>query len=337
MQNPILSAPDHVVKDQAVVSSAGRWHAVFSYEDHDGVWRIGLRSSSDLWHWSKTTVMPHDANIAGEASPDVERAPNGQFVVAYQSFTTDRDGARPKLYYRTTHDFIRFSPPRRLAANLFPEAGERLIDPALVWSPAGLLLGFKRGVDQQQFELARSERGSLDGPWKLLGVPSIAIRGDTIENYQFLHLDGRWKLLATTNNGDQPAIFDLVGDPKVPVGWLHWSAGRMLDIPKEPWNPGSGLTGTTYEHANCSYLVDRKRVDGWYYLTYSDAPDKTPFSGEGHAVVAIARSRDLIHWTVPAQRRRSGVRRVSPADVRSPAVQPCGRGCRASRAGHLPR
>ncbi len=299
LRNPILSDPDHVVKDQAVVAVAGHWQAVFSFEDRAGHWRIGLRTSANLAHWSKTTTMPHDPAVAGEASPDVERAPDGRFVIAYQSFPTDRGDARPKLYFRTTRDFIRFSAPRRLAANLDAEVGERLIDPAVVWSPAGLLLGFKLGVDQQQFELARSVSGALAGPWKLVGAPDITIRGDTIENYQFLHLGSRRQLLATTNNGNQPAVFDLAGDPAAPSGWLDWSAGRILEIPQEAWNAGSGLTGTSYEHANCAYLVDGRRIGGWYYLSYSDAPDKTAFNREGHAVVAIARSRDLVHWSVP--------------------------------------
>ena len=169
----------------------------------------------------------------------------------------------------------------------------------MVWSPAGLLLGFKRGVDQQQFELARSASGSLAGPWTLVGAPDISIRGVTVENYQFLHLAGRWQRLASTNNGNQPAIFNLLGDPTAPTGWLQWSPGRILDVPQEPWNPGSGLTGTDYEHANSASLVDGRRFGGWYYLSYSDAPDKTAFNGEGHAVVAVARSRDLERWIVP--------------------------------------
>jgi hypothetical protein len=299
LRNPILSDPSHVVKDQAMVAVGSHWQAVFSSETAAGVWRVGLRTSPDLAHWSKTTTVPHDGSVAGEASPDVERAPDGRFVVAYQSFATDHDGVRPKLYYRTTRDFVRFSPPHRLAPNLFAAADERLIDPAVVWSPAGLLLGFKRGVDQQQFELARSSSGTLRGPWTLVGAPDITIRGDTIENYQFLHVDGRWQLLASTNNGNQPAVFELAGDPASPTGWLRWSPGRILDVPQEGWNPGAGLTGSDYEHANSAYLVDGRRVGGWYYLSYSDAPDKTAFNGEGHAVVAIARSRDLEHWSVP--------------------------------------
>ncbi len=342
LHNPILSDRDHVVKDQAVVAVGGRWQAAFSFVNRAGDWRIGLRTSRDLAHWSRPTTMPHDATVAGEASPDVERAPDGRFVVTYQSFRTDRDGARPKLYYRTTRDFVRFSDPHRLARTLLATPDDRLIDPVVVWSPAGLLLGFKRGVDQQQFELARSTSGSLAGPWVLVGAPDISIRGDTIENYQFLHLGRRWQLLATTNVGDQPAIFYLAGPVAAPTGWLHWSPGRTLTVPQEAWNAGAGLTGTTFEHANCAYLVGGRRVGGWYYLTYSDAPEKTTFGGEGHGVVAVARSRDLVHWAVPAAlsaRSSSGprrLRRLSREGARSPGARRSARGSRASRAARSP-
>ena len=140
-------------------------------------------------------------------------------------------------------DFVLFSAPRRLAPELFAGPDERLIDPAVVWSPAGLLLGFKRGVDRQQFELARSTTGTLRGPWELVGAPDISVRGDTVENYQFLHLGGRWQLLATSNNGNQPVRFDLAGDTAIPAGWLHWGPARVLVVPQEAWNRGAGLTG----------------------------------------------------------------------------------------------
>ena len=34
-------------------------------------------------------------------------------------------------------------------------------------------------------------------------------------------------------------------------------------------------------------------------LVYEDAPNLTGFGGEGHGVIAIARSTDLQRWTVP--------------------------------------
>lgn len=299
LHNPLLTDATHAVKDPALVFANGQWNALFSRVDANGQWRIGIARSADLQHWSAITTMPHDATVAGEASPDVVRTPNGTFVVTYQSFVHDRDGGLAKLYYRTTNDFEQFSPPRPLALDVHPGSNDRVIDAALVWTPAGLLVGYKYGADTQHFEIARSPSGSLDGPWQLLGRPDIRVFGDTIENYQFLELQHRWMLLATSNIADRPFLFSLIGDARVAQSWLHWSPGTELHVPQERWNTGRGATGGTYEHANCAYIVDRSSSDGFSYLVYSDSPNKTTFGGEGPAVIAIARSRDLAHWSVP--------------------------------------
>ena len=299
LHNPLLSDATHAVKDPALVQTNGRWYALFSRVDAGGQWRIGIATSADLRQWSAISTMPHDASVEGEASPDVVRAPGNAFVVTYQSFVHDRTGALAKLYYRTTADFVHFSDPRPLGHELHPAANDRMIDAAVAWTPAGLLLGYKYGADAQRFELARSTSGSLDGPWQLVGQPDIHVFGDTIENYQFVETQGRWQLLATSNIADRPFLFALAGDPQSPRGWLHWSSGQELRVPQESWSTGSGATGATYEHANCAYLIDRHTVDGYYYLVYSDSPNKTTFGGEGPAVVALARSNDLVHWSTP--------------------------------------
>ena len=299
----MLQRPNTAVKDPALVAFDGGWVALYSEVDTSGSWRIGIARSTDLTRWTDFTTMPHDATTQGEASPDVVRDPQGAFVVTYQSFPHDRDGGQAKLYARTTTDFRTFSPPIRLAATVHAAPDDRLIDAALAWTPAGLMLGYKVGSTAadatQHFEIARSTNGTLQGPWELVGRPNIVVYNDTIENYQFINIDGTWTLLGASNNFDRPELFHLVGNPNDPKGWLDWSTARELQVPLEPWNTGSGVTGVTYEHANCSYLVDHRSVDGHYYLVYSDSNEKTTFGGEGHAVIAIARSTDLVHWSVP--------------------------------------
>ncbi len=299
LRNPLLASPTLAVKDPALVSYAGRWYALFSQVDARGRWRIGITSSPDLRHWSRFTTMPHDPSVAGEASPDVERRPGGGFVVTYQSLPRNGGSAAARLSYRLTSDLRTFTPARPLGRDLHPGPAGRMIDAAVAWTPAGLLLGYKYGTDRQAFEIARSGSGNLDGPWTRLGRPDIRVFGDTIENYQFLHLDGQWRLLATSNALDRPYLFDLAGDPATPAGWLHWSAGRELHVPLEAWNHGTGATGATFEHANCAYLVDATKIGRFFYLVYSDSPNKTTFSGEGPAVLALARSTDLVTWSVP--------------------------------------
>ena len=302
LHNPILGYRERAVKDPAVVGVAGRWQALFSSVTPSGQWRIGTATSSDLGRWSPSAAFPHDGAVEGEASPDVVPTPDGSsFVVTYQSFVHDTNGAQPKLYYRTTADFRRFSAARPLGHELHPAASDRMIDAAVAWTPAGLLLGYKYGRTDgvQAFELARSSTGALDGPWQLLGRPDISVYSDTIENYQFLHLGGGWQLLATSNRLDRPFLFTLAGDPLTPVGWLHWSTGRGLHVPQERWNPGRGMTGATYEHANSAFLVDRQPLGGRFYLVYADAPEVRRFGGAGHDQLAVARSSDLVHWSVP--------------------------------------
>jgi hypothetical protein len=303
VRNPILSSAEYGIKDPALVAFDGGWVMLYSQVDRAGAWRIGIARSHDLKAWTGFAAMPHDPAIAGEASPDVTRAPDGRYVVTYQSSRFDRARTQSKLYARTTNDFRMFSAPVRLAANLHNGPNDRLIDAALAWSAAGLLLGYKLGTtdgsEQQHFELARSLTGSLAGPWRLIGRPHVSVYGDTIENYQFIHIGSRWILLATSNQFDRPELFNLAGNPTQPSGWLDWSAPRELRVPQQPWNAGRGVTGATYEHANCAFLIDQRTIDGYFYLVYADAPDMSTFDMQGHAVLAIARSTDLTRWSVP--------------------------------------
>jgi hypothetical protein len=301
LRNPILGYPDRATKDPAVVWAGGQWQALFSSVGGDGRWRLGSSTSPDLIHWSPLATVPHDPSVEGEASPDVVRAPDGTWVITYQSFVHDVGGGEAKLYYRTTSDFRMFSAPHPLGRELHPAGTDRMIDGAVAWTPAGLLLGYKVSVKDgaQAFEIARSRSGSLDGPWDLIGRPNISVFGDTIENYQFVMLKGSWRLLATSNQFDRPFRFTLAGDSHDPRGWLHWSAGRQLQIPQELWNPGRGITGATYEHANCAFFVNRAPIGGRYYLVYADSSEVTAFVGAGHAQLALARSSDLTRWSVP--------------------------------------
>jgi hypothetical protein len=300
LHNPLYGEPDHAVKDPALVAVHGEWVLLFSQVDTHGTWRVGIARSHDLATWQSAPALPHDPQTDGEASPDVVREPNGTFVVTYQSFVHDRSGGQAKLYARTTTDFTTFSAPIRLLANVLAEPTDRLIDPALVYSPAGLLLGFKVGTTEQHFEMARSATGTLAGPWTVIGRPDISVYGDTIENYEFLTIGEKHALLATSNVLDKPQLFLLAGAPGSPSGWLHWSSARELVVPQEAWNPGKGVTGSDFEHANCAFLVGSgARIGGYSYLVYGDSAALTSFGGAGHAQFGLARSADLVHWSVP--------------------------------------
>jgi hypothetical protein len=198
-------------------------------------------------------------------------------------------------------DLEKWSGPEPLAQNLAPEPGDRMIDGSLAWTAHGLVLGYKAGVagNEQAFEIAWSPNGSLSGPWRYVGRPNIVVYGGTVERDEFVAVDGTWRLLATSNNGDQPWIFELAGDPDRPTGWLDWTGGYELNVPRASWDTGKGISSVNYEWANSAFLCNDSAGDGYYYLLYAGSDELTAFDGWGHAEIGIARSRDLVHWQVP--------------------------------------
>lgn len=306
LSNPILSAPDAAEKDEAIVWYHGRWHMIFSYLRHDptgpgGVrWDIATATSIDLVHWSPPDPWPNQPGTLGVASPDIVQAPDGLFVVTYQSDPGQRGGAQDRLYDRTSRDLVHWSVPRPLAQNLAPAPRDRMIDGALAYTGGGAILGFKWGDGSggQAFEIAWSPHGSLAGPWQLVGRPDIKVYGDTVENYEFVGVGDHWDLVATTNLLDQPWIFTLAGDPSRPSGWLKWRGGRHLEVPAGAWDSAPGLSSVTHEQDNSAFLcVDP--ADATYYLLYAGSHELTEYDGWGHAAIGIAASRDLVHWRTP--------------------------------------
>jgi hypothetical protein len=291
LHNPVLSYPDHGVKDQALQWSGGEWHMLFSELSATRApphvhWDVAVAHSPDLRHWSAPTVIATSA-----ASPDVVRDPAGQFVVTYQTVSG-------QLEYRlaTSSRLSSWTPARPLAHGL----ADRMIDAALAFTGHGVILGFKAGTSaqHQHFEIAWAP--ALTKPFHLVGRPDVVIYGDTIENYEFLTVDGTWHLVATSNILDQPYLFSLgagAGDPSVPTTWLHWSAGTPLMVPNEAFNSASGISSVAFEHANSAFLC--VGPDGEDYLTYAASTELTAYGGWGHARIGIARSRDLASWAVP--------------------------------------
>lgn len=304
LKNPILAYPDAAAKDQALIWAKGSWHMLFSYVTNDTPiaggenWDIASAESTDLRTWSPP--VPWSEQPGGMASPDVVRSPSGLYVSTYDSPPGENGPTQAKLYYRTSTDLVNWSAPHPLAQALYPNPGARMIDPALAWTGRGLILAYKVGSTSQSqaFEIAWSQSGSLSGPWEVVGRPKITVYGDTFENYELLPVMGRWHLVATSNALDQPWIFSLSGQPAEPRSWLHWVDGHEMRVPSEAWNTGVGLSSVTYEHANSAFLC-QDPADGYSYLTYAGSQDLRRFGGWGHAEIGIARSKDLIHWTVP--------------------------------------
>lgn len=286
LRNPILSYPSNGVKDQALQWSGGSWHMLFSDMTATRAaphvrFDVAEAQSQDLRHWTAPKVI-----ATGAASPDIVRDPAGNFVVTYQT--------AKGLEYRiaSSASLTSWSPPHALAHGL---AG-RMIDGALAFTGNGVILGFKAGTTSQHFEIAWAP--SLSSPFRLIGRPDIVLYNDTVENYEFLTVDGAWHLVATSNTLDQPFIFTLgAGDPSAPATWLQWSGGTQLMVPSEAFNSGTGISSVSYEHANSAFLC--VGPGGEDYLTYAASTELTAYGGWGHARIGLARSSDLVDWEVP--------------------------------------
>jgi hypothetical protein len=310
LKNPVLAEADGGVKDQAIVWAAGRWHLVFSYVRDDpslpgGIrWDIATATSTDMVHWSAVDRWPAQPGVTGVASPDIVRQPSGSYLVTYQSDpgSAPPSAAKARLFFRTSTDLRHWSHPHPLAQSLAPASADRMIDGALVYTGHQLLLGFKYSSPTQPdvFELARSRSGGPEGPWQMVGRPAIEVDGGTVENYEFVQVAGKWRLMATSDNLDQPFVFTLAGNPAGAEGWLSWSAGRPLTVPAEAFNTGPGLSSIGFEHANSAYLCDAGSAPGHFvYLFYAGSDELTQFDGWGHAEIGVARSTDLVNWQIP--------------------------------------
>lgn len=301
LRNPILSYPRSAIRDIGIRLVHGRWNLYFtSAAGQAPTWSIATSTSADWRAWTFPVGLPPQAGVSGVASPDVTRGLDESYVMTYQSDPgqTDPPG-QSKLYYRLSNDMGSWSAPRRLMADVHGAPSDRLIDPALAWTAHGLFLGYKYGANTQHFEIAWSPSSSLAGPWVLVGRPDITVYGDTIENYQFLPVDGVWNLLATSNNLNRPWLFTLTGNPRDPHGWLQWSSGRELEVPAEAWNRAPGVPSVTFDQADAAYLCDARGVDGHFYLLYVGTNDMHGYGGFGHTSLGVARSADLVTWQVP--------------------------------------
>jgi hypothetical protein len=287
LTNPVLSYPSVGVKDQALQWSGGTWHMLFSDMTQTNAaphvkFDVAVAQSNDLRHWSAPKVIATDA-----ASPDIVRDPAGDFVVTYQT---------PKgLEYRVSKEasLHTWSSPHPLGHGL----AHRMIDAALAFTGHGVILGFKAGTTTQHFEIAWAP--SLTGTFRLVGRPDIVVYSDTVENYEFLTVDGSWDLVATSNTLDQPFLFTLApGNPATPKTWLQWSTGRELMIPSQSFNTGQGISSVGFEHANSAFLCVGPA--GEDYLTYAGSTELTAYGGWGHARIGIARSSDLVNWEAAA-------------------------------------
>ena len=299
LRNPILS-DEHRIKDQTLAYRDGVFHLFASGRHY---------RSRDLLRWDSAPDRTF-------GSPElVVDTPLGYVMVAQMADPASDHPRDRRLGWRTSPDLETWTEWREL----FPEMPrDRNIDGALAWANGRFVLGWKRGKLLQHFSVAESPGPDTKGVWPWSSprraqagegclLDALPLVADNItrwaENYQFLRIDGRWRMVATARHPDRPVdrgyvgshepyIYALGGDGSDLAHWTRWVDKRLLHVPTEDWN--------TLMHANTGHLVDARRLDGFFYLFYSGANELDP-DGRGHASIGGARSVDLVRWEVPGR------------------------------------
>lgn len=311
LSNPVLADPEIPLKDPCVVY-------------HRGVFHIFTSGAS----YRTRDFRTYEGPFAGYGSPDVTRTSDGRFILVYQTRDTANPGPDPRvdpdspqnefrrLSYRISEDLETWSEERELYPSLPPD---RHIDGALAYDEGCpcYSLGFKSGVTIQQFRVARSAGPEIDGDWigplkayageGCLLDKLVPLIGDTItrwaENYQFLRIDGRWRMIATARDprrpidfgymgSHEPFVYELRGQGATLEEWTDWVGKRQLQVPQEDWN--------SLMHANSAYLCDWRDHDGHFYLFYAGTNQPTD-DGRGHGRIGVVRSHDLVNWKLPGE------------------------------------
>lgn len=302
LSNPVLSVPDRMLKDQAVVYWEGTFYIFASnrFDENDPekdskeicFYRTRDFKSYECF-FDADLKVPFPKGPVVEGSYDVTRI-QGTWFIVFQA------GPRNplRLYYSTSQDLVDWAPARALAPKLQP--GMRHIDGALAEEGGYFYLGYK---GRQQFYVTRSPSRTLDGNW--LPARKASADGKWAENFQFLKIDGAWRMVATGwgpgerrrtwTSGHESFLYTMAGAGSSLDDWTRWTGRTRPEIPIEAWNRAM--------HANSAYLCDWRTYDGYFYLFYAGCPDPNGFQGRGHGQIGVVRSRDLEHWRLPGDLR----------------------------------
>lgn len=290
LRNPVLSYPNWSVKDTAMAYRNGMFYVFFSafYEDRGQVRSHVVEvSTRDFKTYSQPIVNfdGEEDGWLGMCSPDVQQI-GDRYVMTFNSWG-DKPGKWNALFYKTSNDLTHWSKTMPLAAEL--TAGKRVIDAAVAHTANGYYATWKEGQHGMKPRMASAP--SLDSPFHFVGsgFPSLLMQdgkddGLIHENYEFIEIDGRWRLLATDYNPPSPRLYTLANSSD----WLKWTQGYELKIPIESFN--------TDNVANAAALYDWRSHDGFFYLIYAGRNERTTYLHRGWNRIGLARSKDLIHW-----------------------------------------
>ena len=207
-------------------------------------------------------------------------------------------------FYRTSKDLVHWTPRTALATNL--TASQHVIDAALADADGGYYLVYKEQTPGVHTRPRIAFSTSLGGPFQYVGDGIAALlmkdgkdNGFFHENFEFLHTNDQWFILATDyfHNRQNPIKYDVQAPYLYALAqgshWLKWDRGYTFEIPQEKFNSES--------IANAAGLYDWRKYDGYYYLIYAGRADGESYARRGWNRLALARSKDLMQWSVPGK------------------------------------
>ena len=305
LSNPILSKPDRMLKDQAVVYYDGYFYIFSStrFENNDTGNKNVFYRTQDF----KTYKEIFDENIADGGSPDIIKVGETFYMIFQCSISSD-DSNMQRLFYSTSTNLINWSKSKEIATDLQPFM--RHIDGALAYENGYFYLGYK---GWQTFFVTKSVNKQLDGNWLRAKWSWAGGPFNWAENYQFTKIDGVWHMIATSkpvfNNffelikillhelfhpyvgNHEPYLYTMDVSEDSFKNWARWVNKTHLNVPGEDWNQ--------LMIANSAYLCDWREYDGYFYLFYAGANDWYRFEERGHCKIGVVRSTDLKNWYLP--------------------------------------
>jgi len=297
LRNPVLSYPHWSIKDPAMARSDGTYYVFFSafYPDRGRLRSHVVEVSTRDFRTFSEPIVNFDGEadgFIGLCTPDVEKL-DDTWVMVFNSWGDDAH--RPdQLFYKTSPDLVHWSATRPLAHEI--TAGRSVIGPSITRIGHLYYASWRDGLedDPKNIRVRIASAAALDGPWRYAGsgnatlvMASGAPNGRIHENEQFVRIDGTLRMISDDYNDTAEGAFLYtlanLADP------LTWTRGYELQIAAEAFN-----TATRCEAAS---LYDWREQDGYFYLIYDAANEQKTYEGRGWKRLALARSRDLIHWS----------------------------------------
>ncbi len=309
LKNPVLSYPNWSVKDAAMAYHDGTFYVFFSafYPERGQVrCHVAEISTSDFKHYSEPIFNfdGEEDGWIGMCSPDVQLL-YGKYVMTFNAWG-DKPDKPNQLFYETSDDLVHWSQRKPLALNLTETRDQRVIDAALAQADGGYYLVYKEQTPGIHSRPRMAFSTSLDGPFHYAGDGIVALlmkdgkdNGFFHENYEFLHVNSQWYMLTTDYLHNRLSVDKY--DVQAPYlytlergsHWLKWTQGYTLDIPREKFNMES--------IDNAAALYDWRKYDGHYYLIYAGRDEGQTYAGRGWNQIGLARSKDLVHWSIPGE------------------------------------